>query len=308
MVRTGLSFLLIALLALCAGTRVYAQKTEFGPAVRNYLLSLDEEAKELEFQLRQREMSRSLYTKARSRLQLLRRFVERLASERDEDRVPEIEVLTADELGALGLSSKPSPASIEVGALLGERWKVLAIEGVRPQFFVFERTVGTASDASEAGRSQRASDAKAIIETVEIENPTKPLPPAPVTVPATAEPEPPTQAAPAPKPGPQIEGPRILRFYLPAYSKQALAKGIEGELLVSAVFKKDRKIKDIVVEKSLGYGLDEQAREAVRRTEFEPAMFENIPVDVRSRIAFNFSLMRVTVRVRETERISEDSK
>lgn len=308
MFRTASSSLLIAVLGFCVSANGYAQKKEFGPAVSNYLLSLDEEAKELDFQLKHREMSRALYNKARARLTLLRRFVERLASERDEDRVPEIEVLTADELGKLGLASKPSPSSIEPGVLLGNLWKVLAIEGARPQFFVFERTPETTTGPSETPRVARPTDPRAVIETVVIEARARPAEQPPVTNPAPpeTEPTPPMATPPAPAPTPQIEGPRILRFYLPGYSKQALAKGIEGELLVSAIFRSDRKIKDIVVEKGLGFGLDEQAKEALRRTEFEPAVLENKLIDVRTRIAFNFSLMKVTVRVRETERIDEE--
>jgi TonB family protein len=308
MFSTVSSLLPIVVLVFSMSTAGLSQKKEFGPAVRNYLLSLDEEAKELDFQLRHREMSRTLYNKARARLQILRRFVEKLAAEREEDRVPEIEVLTADELGALGLSSKPAPESIEPGALLGERWKVLAIEGTRPQFFVFERAPETPAEPTDASRTAKTTDPRAVIETVVIENPARPVEQAPVTKTAPPEPEPAPQTTPSQPPpqAPQIDGPRIIRFYLPSYSQQALAKGIEGELLVSAIFRRDRKIKDIVVEKGLGYGLDERAREAVRRTEFEPAQFENKQIDVRSRIAFNFSLMKVTVRVRDTERISEE--
>jgi TonB family protein len=157
----------------------------------------------------------------------------------------------------------------------------------------------------ESGRATKATDPRTI-ETVVVDEPTKPAPPPAVVAVESSEPAPPPPAPePTPRP-PQIDGPRILRFYLPAYSQQALAKGIEGELLISAVFKRDRKIKDIVVEKGLGFGLDERAKEAVRRTEFEPAILENRPIDVRSRIAFNFSLMKVTVRVRDTERINEE--
>ena len=104
---------------------------------------------------------------------------------------------------------------------------------------------------------------------------------------------------------PPIEGHRVLRFYLPSYSQQARAKGIEGDLVVSAVFKRDGKIKDIAIEEGLGHGLDERAREAVRQTEFEPAIIDQQPADVRVRVVFNFSLLRVTVRIREAERINE---
>ena len=74
---------------------------------------------------------------------------------------------------------------------------------------------------------------------------------------------------------------------------------------MSAVFKRDGKINDIAIEEGLGHGLDERAREAVRQTEFEPAISDQRPADVRVRVVFNFSLLRVTVRIREAERINE---
>jgi TonB family protein len=105
----------------------------------------------------------------------------------------------------------------------------------------------------------------------------------------------------------RLDGPRILRFYLPAYSKEALAKGVEGELVVSALFRRDGKIKEVVVDQGLGYGLDERALDAVRRTEFEPARRDERPIDIRAQIVFNFSLMKVTVRVRNVDE-STDTK
>ncbi len=300
------SLLLIAVMLLVASTEGSAQRPDFGPAVRNYLVGLDEEFKELDFQVRHGEISRALHAKARARLQILRRHVERLAFERDEDRVPEIEVLTVEEFSALGLASRPNPAKLQVGGRLGERWNVIAIESGRPQFFVFERAAQVETEAGDPPRANKQLDPGSIIETVVIDEPVKPQP-APTAAPKTStEIEAvPRITEPVTPPAPQIEGPRVLRLYLPGYSQQALAKGIEGDLLVSAVFRRDGKIKDMVVEKGLGHGLDERAKESVRRTEFEPAMLEREPIDVRATLVFNFSLMKVTVRVREARRLSE---
>jgi TonB family protein len=150
-------------------------------------------------------------------------------------------------------------------------------------------------------------DPRTVIETITVEDRAASPPPPP---PSSA-----TEAnLSAPPPEPQqvprelrLDGPRILRFYLPAYSKEALAKGIEGEVVVSALFRHDGKIKDVVVNQGLGYGLDERALDAVRRTEFEPARRDERPIDIRAEIVFNFSLMKVTVRVRNVDE-STDTK
>ena len=300
--------LLVAVPALCLS--VFAQQVQpaqpsFGPAVQAYLLGLDEEKRELEFQLRQREISRIEYTRATGRLRVLRRNVEQIAKDRSEDIVPELEVLAEDELSALGLIERPDPAKLEAGTTLADRWKLLTIETGRPRFFVFEHLPLSGPELLPAG-----VDPQEIIETVRVEEPRIQRETAnesgadstngtPVPVRARlVEPV-------VPPPPPPLEGPRIVRFYLPTYSKNALEKGIEGELIVSALFRRDKKIKDISIDKSLGHGLDERAREAVRRIEFEPARYEGAVTDVRAPIVFNFSMMRVTVRVGAAERIEE---
>ncbi|MEP7273574.1 MAG: energy transducer TonB [Acidobacteriota bacterium] len=305
MARFVSTLVLMAVFVLPASQTGRAQKADFGPAVKNYLLGLEEEFKELDFQLRNGELSRAIHVRSRARLQILRRFVERLAAEREEDRVPELEVLTAEELGALGLATRPNPGELQPGMRLGDRWDVVAIEPGRPPFFVFERVGADSAEARSKGNSK--VDPRTIIETVIIPDPVEPAPP-PVTPSAPIEKQPVDETvatAITRTPPPQIDGPKILRFYLPSYSQQARAKGIEGELVVSAVFRRDGKIKDIIVEQGLGHGLDDRARDSVKRTEFEPAMLSHQAIDVRTRIVFNFSLMKVTVRVREPEPISE---
>ena len=219
--------------------------------------------------------------------------------------VPELEVLAEDELSALGLNERPDPAKLEAGSTIADRWKLLSIETGRPRFFVFEHLPISGPELLPAG-----IDPKEIIETVRIDERrieseaeyesnagTTSESPSPVRA-RLVEPV-------VPPPPPPLEGPRIVRFYLPAYSKNALEKGIEGELIVSALFRRDKKIKDISIDKGLGHGLDERAKEAVRRIEFEPARYEGVVTDVRAPIVFNFSMMRVTVRVGAAQRIEE---
>jgi hypothetical protein len=119
-----------------------ARKT-FGPVISAYLTSLAEESRELEFQIRRREISRGDYERTRQRLLLLRRFVEQRAAKSREDRVPEFQILTAGELGTLGLSVRPEPAQLRVGAVLDKQWRLISladtVEAGSARFFVFER-------------------------------------------------------------------------------------------------------------------------------------------------------------------------
>ena len=208
-------------------------------------------------------------------------------------------------MSALGLIERPGSWKLEAGTTLADRWKLLTIETGRPRFFVFEHLPMSGPELLPAG-----VDPQEIIETVRVEEPRTQSetanesgagstngPPVPVRA-RLVEPV-------VPPPPPPLDGPRILRFYLPTYSKNALEKGIEGDLIVSALFRRDKKIKDISIDKSLGHGLDERAKDAVRRIEFEPARYEGAVTDVRAPIVFNFSMMRVTVRVGTAERIED---
>src|SRR5262245_19403854 len=114
-------------------------RNKYGPVVRAYLTALDEEVSELEYQLRHREISRSDYQRSKQRLGLLRRFVELRAAGSREDYVPELEVLSEAEFGAVGLKGKADPKELKPGDLIDHRWKLLAIERGRTPIFVIER-------------------------------------------------------------------------------------------------------------------------------------------------------------------------
>jgi protein TonB len=84
--------------------------------------------------------------------------------------------------------------------------------------------------------------------------------------------------------------PRILTKPTPIYSDQALRYQIKGTVRVSAVLGADGTIREVSVIKSLGYGLDEAAMDAVRRMKFAPAMRAGKPVSVRTKIEIAFGL------------------
>jgi hypothetical protein len=143
MYREALSIIVIVTL-FCVAEHLGAggaqqKRNKYGPVVSAYLTALAEEISELEYQLYHREIRRSDYQRTRQRLNLLRRFVEERATESRDDYVPELEVLTEDEFGAVGLKGKADPKELKPGDLIDGRWKLLGVERGRTPIFVIER-------------------------------------------------------------------------------------------------------------------------------------------------------------------------
>jgi TonB family protein len=81
---------------------------------------------------------------------------------------------------------------------------------------------------------------------------------------------------------------RILKRPEPSYSGEARSAGIEGTVVLLAVFAADGKVKNILVLQSPGYGLTENAINAARQIRFEPAIKDGKPVSTVLRIEYNF--------------------
>lgn len=138
----SITFFLITLTAI-SPIEAQPPKTGFGPVVSSYLNGLNEELRELDFQVSHQEISRADYALTRERLRLLRGLVERRATSSREDRVPEVQVLTAAEFGRLGLSARPDAAKLRVGTVLEKQWKLTGLEHDQKtgrKFFIFEKT------------------------------------------------------------------------------------------------------------------------------------------------------------------------
>ena len=288
--------LLVSVSTLCAQQR----KPAYGPVVTAYLTGLNEELNELNFQLRQQEISRADYDRTRQRLLILRRVVQDRARQSRADRVPELQVLQLDEFGMVGLSQPPEPERLKLGNVFDDSWRLVSIEPVTPPYYVFEKVALTPAAAPEILRehAQRRFEPSEVVETIVVPDPQPPQPMAmrPRTAtPGFAEPSEPEASSAAPQ---RLIAPRMLRFYLPEYTDKAREKAVEGEVIVSAVFRRDGKVKDVTVEQSLGFGLDERALEAVKHASFEPARQGERSLDARAEVVFSFQLSKVNVRVR----------
>ena len=76
------------------------------------------------------------------------------------------------------------------------------------------------------------------------------------------------------------------------FSDEARRKRIEGIVVVTMIVNEKGLPTDIKLVKSVGYGLDESALEAVGEYRFEPATLNGKPIAVRVTVEVNFQLRR----------------
>jgi len=299
MLAPGLAIVLAAVISgaarLSIADAAQQKHQPYGPAVSAYLTGLDEELNELEYQLRRDEITRPDYERAKQRLTILRRSVERYAAGNRKDIVPEYQALAEDELKTLGLSREYKTEELIAGAELEGRWKIVGVQplGERKsvRFLVLERLQRTPASAARESKSGKPFDPRDVIETIIVHEADSPIPAPPPNnqnVKVEAPPE-------AQKPG--LLAPRLLSVSLPEYTGKARDRKVEGEVIVNALFQRDGKIKDAKVEKGLGFGLDERAVEAVKRMAFLPAKLDGKEVDARARIIVGFNHEKVYVYV-----------
>lgn len=283
----------------------------FGPVVSAYLMSLSEELRELEYQLTRQEISRRNYDRTKQRLLLTRTVVENRARQSMEDRVPELQLLPGDELRSLSETAARQAAALRPGTIIDGQWKLAEI--LQPQsglrFYVFEKIERAQpqpnenSDHDKQVHERSVKPQRKVIETIVIRT----SPPAVRRKVVTEPPPPPVMPAPRPVPvaiAPQINAQRlhIQKIFLPKYSDKALEAKVNGELLISALFRRDGKVKDVKVLRGIGYGLDERTTEALKQTVFEPAKFEGKPVDLRLELGYLFRDGKVTIQM-QTEQL-----
>ncbi|HLS58114.1 MAG TPA: energy transducer TonB [Paracoccaceae bacterium] len=92
------------------------------------------------------------------------------------------------------------------------------------------------------------------------------------------------------RPGSGIAPPRLLREVRPDYTDAARRRGIEGEVLMEIVVRRDGSVGDVRIIRGLGHGLDERAVTAVRQWRFEPATRHGVPVDVLVEVTMEFRI------------------
>jgi len=87
-----------------------------------------------------------------------------------------------------------------------------------------------------------------------------------------------------------VSAPRAVWDPEPEYSEEARKAKYQGVVMLQIIVGADGRPKDVRVARSLGFGLDERAIEAVRQWRFEPATKDGQPVAVLVNVEVNFRL------------------
>jgi TonB family protein len=95
----------------------------------------------------------------------------------------------------------------------------------------------------------------------------------------------------ASKIGNGVTAPQVVNKIEPSYSIEARAAKVQGTVVLSVMIGADGKTSDIQLRQSVGYGLDEQALDAVAQWTFKPGMRDGMAVPVQASIQVNFRLL-----------------
>ena len=134
------------LLVFCALTPVNANPgtqvsdDEFGPVVRAYLGYLKNEQEVVDDRASRREVSATYYRHNSNRIKALRQMAIKLARESHNDYLPELEAVSAGEMGLLFGSNPPAPARLKNGEVLRNTFRFLGpVRVVGEVFYLFAR-------------------------------------------------------------------------------------------------------------------------------------------------------------------------
>jgi TonB family protein len=76
----------------------------------------------------------------------------------------------------------------------------------------------------------------------------------------------------------------------PEYSEEARKARYQGTVVLEALVRKDGSVDVLHLVRSLGFGLDQSAIDALKRWRFRPAMKDGKPVAVSLNVEVRFSL------------------
>jgi len=87
-----------------------------------------------------------------------------------------------------------------------------------------------------------------------------------------------------------VSPPTVVSRVEPQYSEEARKARYQGTVVLEAIVRKDGTVDILRVVRSLGFGLDENAIQALKQWHFRPGMRGGVPVDVALNIEVNFNL------------------
>jgi TonB family protein len=92
------------------------------------------------------------------------------------------------------------------------------------------------------------------------------------------------------KVGAGVTAPMLLYKLEPSYSVEARAAKVQGTVVLFVVIGTDGRASDVQLRKGVGYGLDEQALDAITQWSFKPGTRDGMAVPVHATIEVNFRL------------------
>ena len=84
--------------------------------------------------------------------------------------------------------------------------------------------------------------------------------------------------------------PRLLREVKADYTDDGRRRGLQGDVVLEIVVRRDGSVGEVTVLQGLGAGLDQRAVAAVRQWRFDPARRRGTAVDVIVEVAVEFTL------------------
>ena len=135
---------LLALMFLLAGTNpsTFSQnqrRDNHGPEVESFLEYCRHEDNELDFQIRHNEIGRKEYQRSKNRIAVHREAVLKIVRESQADVVPELHVVTEDEVDALIEDGTRLLKTLKPGAMVNEKWRYVTRAVRGETFYIFER-------------------------------------------------------------------------------------------------------------------------------------------------------------------------
>lgn len=140
--RSLFCFLLLGILLLGARGSASAQTSDeeetFGPVVRAYLGYLRNEQNVTDDRASRREVSTAYYRRNSNRIRALRQMAMKIATESQNDYLPELEAVAGDELSLI-IENPPRPSSLRTGEVFQTTFRYLGAVRAGELFHVFAR-------------------------------------------------------------------------------------------------------------------------------------------------------------------------
>ena len=134
-------FVLLAVVLALSGTAVSQTKSsdsEFGPVVRAYLGYLRNEQEVVDDRVSRHEVSSTYYRRNSNRIRALRQMAIRLARASNNDYLPELEAVAADEFRLL-FERPPQASALKPGMVLKNTFRFLGTVRSGTVFYLFAR-------------------------------------------------------------------------------------------------------------------------------------------------------------------------